>query len=64
MTPKILITTHDTAKKIEDEPLPWYLFNAIVEPDAGDILQYKDIIQSKGNKTRDLQKNGMSKEFG
>ena len=39
MTPAITIATHNTDTQIEDEPLPWYLINAIIDPDTGGILQ-------------------------
>ena len=64
MSPTILIATHDMYTQIEDEPLPWYLVNANVNPDTGAVLQYKDPIHSKDEKTRSLWKNGTSKEFG
>ena len=47
---------HDTGKKIEYEPLPWYLVNAIVDPDIGVILQYKDLMQPKDQKQDTLGK--------
>ena len=37
--------THNMATKIEDEPLPWYLVNTVIDTDIGDILKYKDITQ-------------------
>ena len=33
--------------QIEDEPLPWYLVNAGIDPDTGEMLQYKYLMQSK-----------------
>ena len=30
--------------KVEDEQLPWYLVNSVMDQDTGVILQYKDII--------------------
>ena len=47
MAPTIKIATHNMAKKIEYEPLPWYLFNADIDPDTGDIVQYKYLMQAK-----------------
>ena len=38
MAPTIPIETHNMATKIEDEPLPWYLVNALIDPYTGDIL--------------------------
>ena len=35
------------ATKIEYEPLPWYIVSAVINPDVGEILQYKYLIQSK-----------------
>ena len=61
MTPSITIEMHDMANKIEEEPLPLYLVEAVVNPDTGVILQYKDVIQSKNKNTRDLWENGLSK---
>ena len=64
MAPKILITTHGMAKKVEDDLLPWYLVNAAVNPDTGEVLQYDDLIHTKDEKARSLWKSGMSKEYG
>ena len=55
MDPQIPTTTHSTAKKTEDESLPWYLLNNIVDPYTGAILQYKDLMQPK-QKNRALEK--------
>ena len=52
------------SKTIEDEPFPWYLVNVIVEPDTGEIIQYKYLIQSKEEEPRYLCQSGMSKECG
>ena len=35
MAPTILIAMHNMANKIEDETLPWYLFNAVFYPYIG-----------------------------
>ena len=43
--PIILIPKQETAKKIEDRPLPCYLVNVVVNPDTGEIFEYKDIMQ-------------------
>ena len=64
MVPTIPITTHDMDKKIEDKPLTCYQGNAIFDPDMGEILQYKDIMQSKEEKQEPFGKNCLSKEFG
>ena len=64
MAPKISIATHNMATKTEDELLTWYLFNAVINIDTGDILHYKYLKQAKKIKTRDLWKDGSSKEFG
>ena len=63
MVPTIPISTHNMATKIEDEPLPWYLFNALIDLYTGEILQYKYLMKLK-DKKRDLWKNIPSKEFG
>ena len=64
MDPTITIATHNMTKKIEYEPLTWYPANAVVDPDTGEILQYKDLIKVKEQKTRYFWKNELSKEFG
>ena len=61
MAPNIPISTHNVDTQIEDEPLPWYLSNKVVDPDTGEILQYKYLMQAKEEKTRDLCQNGLSK---
>ena len=33
------------AAQIEDEPLPWYLVNAVIDTDTWEILQYKYLMQ-------------------
>ena len=48
------------ATQIEDEPLPWYLVNAVVGTETEEIIQYNDLIQTK-LKTLDLWQNGLSK---
>ena len=63
MAPTIPIVRQDMAKQIEDEPLPWYLVNAVINPGTGEVLQYNDLIHSKDDKTRSICKNCMSKEF-
>ena len=60
----IPIATHDMAYQIEVETLPWSLFNSVVNPYKGVILQYKDLMHSKYEKTRSFWKNGLSKKFG
>ena len=50
MAPKVLMETHNMSIQIEYEPLPWYLDSAVINPDTGDILQYKYLIQLKNNK--------------
>ena len=47
MSPIITKATHYMATQIEDEPLPWYLVNAVIDTDTGDIIRYKDIMQYK-----------------
>ena len=64
MVTKIPMATHKIATQIEDEPLPWNLVNVVVDPDTGEILQYKDLIKVKEQKTRYFWKNELSKEFG
>ena len=39
MSPTIPITTRNIATQIEDEPLPWYLINPVIDTDTGGILQ-------------------------
>ena len=39
MGPTVTIAIHNIATKIEDEPLPWYLFNVVIDIDTRDILQ-------------------------
>ena len=60
MASTIPMATYNTSAKIEDEPSPWYLAHTVVDPDTGEILYYKDLIQEK---IRDLWKNGKSKQF-
>ena len=64
MYPTTTIATHNMSTQIEYEPLPWYLANKVVDPDTGEILQYKYLMHLKEEKTRDIWKNGLSKEFG
>ena len=47
MIAEIPIATPNTDTQIEYEPLPWYPINAIIDPDTGEILQYKDLMQAK-----------------
>ena len=47
IAPTIPIETHNISTKMEDEPLPWYLVNTVIDTETGDILQYKYKIQSK-----------------
>ena len=35
------------APQIEDEPLPWYLVNTVIDPKKGVILHYKEQKQGK-----------------
>ena len=64
MASTIPMATYNTSAKIEDEPSPWYLAHTVVDPDTGEILQYKDLIKVKEQKTRYFWKNELSKEFG
>ena len=57
------IKMHKMATKIEDEPLPWYLVNTIIDPETGEDLQYKDIMKSQEKNKRPVKKIS-SKEFG
>ena len=60
MAPAIPIETHNMATQIEYETLPWYPINAVIDPDTGEILQYKDLVQSKEKRDHgktDYQKN-------
>ena len=43
MVPTILMETHNMATKIEDEPLLWYIVNAVIDPDKGEVMQYNDL---------------------
>ena len=45
MATEIPIATHKMATHIEYEPLPWYLVNAVIDPDTGEVLKYKDIMK-------------------
>ena len=45
MVPTITIATYNMAAQIEDEPLPWYLVNAVIDTDTWEILQYKYLMQ-------------------
>ena len=56
MAPTITIATHNMGTQIEYEPLPWYLDSAVINPDTGDILQYKYLIQLKKINKRPLEK--------
>ena len=47
MAPKIPIETHNTATKIEYEPLTWYLTNEVIDPDTGEISHYKYLMQAR-----------------
>ena len=47
MVPKIPIATHNMATQIEYEPLPYYLVNAVIDSDTGEVLQYKDLKKSE-----------------
>ena len=60
MAPTITTATYNMATQIEDEPLPWYLVNAVVGTETEEIIQYNDLIQTK-LKTLDLWQNGLSK---
>ena len=51
MAPEISIATHKMSTKIEDEPLPWYLVNTVIDPETEEVLQYKDPIKSKEKET-------------
>ena len=51
MAPTILMATHNMATQIEDEPLPWYLVNTVIDPETEEVLQYKDPIKSKEKET-------------
>ena len=42
--PTIMITTHDMDKQIEDGPVPWYLFNTVVNLYTGVIIHHKDLM--------------------
>ena len=44
MNPTIPIAAHNISTQVEDEPLSCYLFNAVFDPDTGEILQYKDLL--------------------
>ena len=35
MAPTIPISIHKMGKKIEDEPLTWYLINTVIDKDIG-----------------------------
>ena len=50
MAPTVTIASHNMATQIEDEPLLWYLVNSVIDPDSGDIFQYKYLIQSNKRK--------------
>ena len=47
MPPTILIATHNMSTKIEDEPLPWYLVNEVVDSYTWEILHYKYLMPAK-----------------
>ena len=47
MMPTIPVATHNMAKKIEYEPLLLHLVNAVIDPDTGEVLQYKYLMKSK-----------------
>ena len=47
MVPTIPISTHNMATKIEDEPLPWYLVNEVVDSYTWEILHYKYLMPAK-----------------
>ena len=56
MAPTIPMETHNTATKIEEGPLTWYLINEVIDTDIWDILQYRYLIQSKEEKKKNSEK--------
>ena len=52
MAPTIPIVIHNMDTKIEDRPLPWYIFNAVIDLDTGDIPQSKYLMQVKKRNRR------------
>ena len=64
MAPSIPIATHKTATQIEYETLTWYFVNAGIDPQTGEVLQYRDLTKEKYKETRERRQNGLSKEFG
>ena len=47
MEQTILMVTHNMDIQIEDEPLPWYLVNTVIDQETVEVLKYKDIMESK-----------------
>ena len=45
MATTIPMAMHNMAPQIEDETLPWYLFNSVIDPETVEFLQYKYIIK-------------------
>ena len=39
MAPTIPIEMNNMATQIDDEPLPWYLVNAVIDTDTEDIIK-------------------------
>ena len=52
MAPTILMATHNMATQIEDEPLPWYLVNTVIDTYTREVLQYKYLMKSEEKETR------------
>ena len=52
MAPTILMATHNMATQIEDEPLPWYLVNTVIDTYTGEVLHYKYLMKSEEKETR------------
>ena len=38
MVPTIPMVMHNMATQTEDEPLPWYLVNTVIDPDTEEVL--------------------------
>ena len=49
--------------EIEDMPLPWFLFNAVVDAESVNAMKYKDLVTFNNDKTKKLWFKGMSKEM-
>ena len=47
MAPTIPIATQKMATQIEDESLPWYLDNTVIDPEKVEVLQYKNLMKAK-----------------